>query len=237
MRNARILVAAFTLSLLASLSLPSSARALTDAGFTYTEAGGVATVTGCDGSCGYVVVIPPTLGGYPVRIVGLTAFTSQNLTSVTIPDSVTTIETHAFSQNKLSSIVLSEFVVSIGNYAFYDNLLTSLTVPDSVTSLGEGAFAANLLASVTFLGDAPTTGASNVFDLNEFLTEISRYSNAAGWSSTFLGLPVRVIELPATNRNGPAGILLVAALASLVTTVGFWFSTGTLSILGKKGRN
>ena len=64
------------------------------------------------------------------------------LTSVTIPDSVTSIDTLAFgSCTNLTAINLSEGLTSIGNNAFRDcSSLTSITIPASVTSIGVFVF-------------------------------------------------------------------------------------------------
>jgi hypothetical protein len=65
------------------------------------------------------VVIPSTLGGYPVTSIGEDAFYEcDELTSVTIPASVTTI----------------------GDWAFEDCTKMALTVPDTVTTIGDAAF-------------------------------------------------------------------------------------------------
>ena len=66
----------------------------------------------------------------------------NKLTSVTIPDSVTTIEYAAFADcTSLTSVTIPDSVTSIGEVAFYDcESLTSVIIPDSVTSIREGAF-------------------------------------------------------------------------------------------------
>ena len=66
----------------------------------------------------------------------------SGLTSITIPDSVTSIGSSAFSGcSSLTSITISDNVTSIGNYAFYNcSGLTSITIPDSVTSIDNYAF-------------------------------------------------------------------------------------------------
>ena len=65
-----------------------------------------------------------------------------NLTSITIPDSVTSIGSYAFSGcSGLTSVTIGSGVTSIGQEAFYAcSDLTSVTIPDSVTSIGGSAF-------------------------------------------------------------------------------------------------
>ena len=66
----------------------------------------------------------------------------SSLTSVTIGAGVTSIGNYAFAGcSSLTSITIPKSVTSIGNYAFYGcSSLTSITIPKSVTSIGERAF-------------------------------------------------------------------------------------------------
>ncbi|MBR1752453.1 MAG: leucine-rich repeat protein [Ruminococcus sp.] len=66
----------------------------------------------------------------------------KNLTSITIPDSVTRIGSGAFiGCESLKSITIPNSVTSIGIDAFENcTSLSSITIPDSVTSIGSDAF-------------------------------------------------------------------------------------------------
>ena len=66
----------------------------------------------------------------------------SDLSSVTIPDSVTSIGDGAFRDcTGLTSIAIPDSVTSIGDYAFFGCTgLTSVIIPDSVTSIGGWAF-------------------------------------------------------------------------------------------------
>ena len=98
---------------------------------------------------------------YTVTAIGSEAFykcfnetltSTYGLTSVTIPDSVTSIERYAFGKCVcLTSVTLPSKVTSIGEGAFFDCALTSVTIPNTVTEIGNEAFdSCDNLATVTF---------------------------------------------------------------------------------------
>ena len=91
------------------------------------------------------VNVPPTIGGQKVVEIGKEAFKKcSSLTSITLPEGVTSIGDSAFSEcSSLTSITLPEGVSSIGEYAFYScTSLTSIEIPDSVTQMGANPFTA-----------------------------------------------------------------------------------------------
>ena len=85
------------------------------------------------------------------------------MTSITIPNSVTSIGNYAFyCCRSLTSITIPNSVTSIGGAAFYScSGLTSITIPNSVTSIGDEAFChCTQLTSITIPNSVTSIGAS-----------------------------------------------------------------------------
>ena len=114
----------------------------------------------------------------------------EHLTSVSLPNTLTTIGKAAFEECAFTTINLPEGLETIGDYAFQMTPLTSVTIPSTVTSIGEVAFQANdALTSVTCLATTPPTMGDNVFQACSNLTVIyvpaavvDDYKAAPGWS-------------------------------------------------------
>ncbi|MDR2499576.1 MAG: leucine-rich repeat domain-containing protein [Treponema sp.] len=102
------------------------------------------------GKSGRALVIPDADSTLTViTAIGDSAFLSNQLISLTIPNSVTSIGDYAFNYNQLTSLIIPNSVTAIGKEAFGYNRLTSVTIPNSVTAIGMGAFSRNQLTSVT----------------------------------------------------------------------------------------
>lgn len=88
----------------------------------------------------------------------------KNLISVTIPNSVTTIETKAFKNCSLISLSLGNGVNTIRYEAFYNCPLSFLRIPNCVTFIGQEAFYCNLSMIVSEI--ASPFSFSDVFTSN-----------------------------------------------------------------------
>lgn len=147
--------------------------------YTIGQEGGssYASVRFCEPKTVGEVVIPATLGGYPVKGIGSYAFATctevisviiptsvewigstafygcKSLTQITLPNGLKEIEDWAFFKcSALESVVLPNTLVSIGDGAFMDcSALKSIRVPTSVTEVGDYAFAGcSCLTSVEY---------------------------------------------------------------------------------------
>lgn len=106
--------------------------------------------------------LPQEIKGYRVTGIGIGAFNDcEVLTSITIPDSVVTIEGSAFSQcGSLTSITLPPGVTAVGNRTFQNCYsLTRVVLPAGVTSIEEGSFyGCNALADIAIPADVVYIG-------------------------------------------------------------------------------
>lgn len=142
------------------------------------------TVTGLSGiPSSTEIVIPSVYNGYPVTAIGFSVsympafeehgpfYGYSGITSVTIPNSVTTIGFCAFAEcTGLTSITIPDSVTTISQAAFYGcTNLTSITIPDSVTEIDRCAFenctglkSITIPDSVTEIGDSAFGGCNNL---------------------------------------------------------------------------
>ena len=112
--------------------------------------------------------------GDEVKIIGNNAFERcNNLTSVTIPNSVISIESNAFRFcRNLTTVTFGNSVNSIGESAFSGcSSLTSVTIPNSVLEIGYSAFAnCSSLSSVTIPNSLITIGNGAFYGCNNLTT-------------------------------------------------------------------
>ena len=126
------------------------------------------------------IVIPETVGynGNVYKVVGIDNYAFYNcsgLTSITIPEGVTSIGEMAFYDcSSLTSVTIPEGVTSIGDYAF-DGCrgLTSVTIPEGVTSIGDHAFDGCLSLTSIIIPEGVTSIGDYAFDGCRGLTSVT----------------------------------------------------------------
>lgn len=150
------------------------ASAATEGYYTYTVSNGKATITKFDTTVSGAINIPSNLGGYPVVCIDKNAFWyASKITAVTIPNTVTTINSYAFDTCGITSVDIPDSVTSIGSYAFdsCSNLLT-VRIPINITSISNGMFyqcrnlqTIKIPKGVTSVGDYAFYGCNNLTDV------------------------------------------------------------------------
>ena len=150
------------------------------------------TITGCESSAAGELIIPDSINSFPVTIIGDRAFANCNeLTSITIPDSVTNISYYAFEN-------------CIG--------LTSITIPDSVISIGFEAFGGcGSLLDVYFTGTQEQWNAIEIDDANDCLLHADIHFDALDliYSLSVLTYEINDIEVTITGCDKSASGNLV----------------------------
>lgn len=111
------------------------------------------------------VVVPETVTyngtTYTVTKIGVFAFRNcSGLTSVTISNSVTTIEKWAFYDSGLTSVIIPNSVTTIEKETFYNcRRLTSVIIPNSVITIESAAFSGcSRLTSISLPNSVTTIG-------------------------------------------------------------------------------
>lgn len=101
-----------------------------------------------------------TIDGREVEVtkIGQNMFRNMILSTVTIPNTVTTICSGAFDLASLTSITIPNSVTSIEHSAFYGcHKLTSITIPKSVETIGKDVFRYSGIKEIYVYRDYDTT--------------------------------------------------------------------------------
>ena len=147
------------------------------------------------------VTIPSVLGGYAVKRVaeGIFGYGNTSVTSVVIPNSVTSINGAFENCTGLTSAGIPDSVTTIGVSAFRDCTgLTNVSIPDSVTSIGAYAFAGcNGLSSVS-IPDSVTSIGAKAFQGCTALTSVSIPDSVTSIEfAAFFGCPnLKEVNIP-----------------------------------------
>ena len=165
---------------------------------------------------------------YSVTSIGNNAFYFCNsLTSITIPNSVTSIGSYAFYCSGLTSITIPNNVTSIGNTAFGNcSSLTSITIPNNISSIASSAFAnCSNLTSITIPNNLTSIGSavfSNCSGLTSIMIpnsvtsiDVSAFSGCSGLTS--ITIPNTVTSIGSTAFRGCTGLTSITIGNSVKT--------------------
>jgi hypothetical protein len=178
-----------------------------------------------------------------------------SLEAISIGGGVRTIEDLAFAGcRSLSSVKIPDSVTSIGRNAFGVCGLSSVTIGRNVGFIGDGAFQECYLQSIFFLGDAPQHGI-DVFEsmvpigAEKFSVPISYLPETEGWSLLYADQPTIPWEIPEftelanleSDSSGfsfsisgfPNADVVVEACGDL--SAGNWEPIGTCTLVGGSG--
>lgn len=198
-------------------------------GLSYAISDGEVTITGYTGSAAEVV-IPGTIEGCPVTSIGCFAFYEcKTLTGITLPDSLTCIESSAFNGcTNLTDITIPDGVAGIGAWAFRScDSLTDISIPDSVTYLGDFVFHyCSNLTSVT-IGDGVTGIGFSAFFRCTNLTRVtignsvaiigeSAFDGCSSLTDITLGSSITTIDYSAfANCSGLTSVVIPDGVTSI----------------------
>ena len=154
----------------------------------------------------------------------------ENLTSVTIPNSVTNIGNAAFWGSGLTSIEIPNSVTSIGDGAFgICSGLTSITIPNSVTNIANAAFAScsgltsiEIPNSVTSIGVGAFASCSGLTSVTipSSVTSIGQYAFYGCSGLTSVTIPSSVTSIGRYAFYGCSGLSSITFERSTPPTFG-----------------
>lgn len=87
------------------------------------------------------VVVPSEIGGIPVTVIATNSFGEKAVSTVSLPDSITTIGYGAFAASAIESIVIPSGVTRIERLTFDScTNLETVVLPEGLTAIGKKAF-------------------------------------------------------------------------------------------------
>jgi hypothetical protein len=210
--------------------------------FTYTNNNGTITITGYTGPGGNVT-IPNAIDGLPVTSIGASAFSYSSITSVTIPNSVTSIGDGAFNQClHLTNATLGSGVTNIGASSFGFCIdLTGVTIPNSVTSIGAFAFQfcsgltnVTLGSGATSIPDYAFVACSSLINITipNRVTNIGNYafSECPSLANVTLGIGATTVGYGAFNSCSRLTDIAIPNSVTSISDYAFELSTNLTSL-------
>lgn len=195
---------------------------------------------------------PNTSSAFSASIVSNTYDAEKGCWVMTFDNDITTIGNNAFLYDNITSIIIPESITTIGNYAFACcKSLKKITIPNSVNEIGEFAFEQCLGMTSFTIPEGVTTIGSNAFGNNENLRSITLPSTINSIPEFLFSRCKNLQEIVVSeanqkydSREGCNAIIetatdkLIAGCTSTiipnsVTSIGnraFFYSTGLISV-------
>lgn len=181
-----------------------------------------------------------TFSQAPTKIGGLGMFEDKTtLTSISLPESITSIGDELSRSSNLASVKLSNKMTHIPSFAFYGcSKLIDINIPDSLIEIGECAFgdcsqikSITLPQSVTAIGDSAFYGcyALQSVDLPETLATIGEAAFYECKSLASITIPDGVTEIK-YNTFAKCSSLKIVGIGSGVAKIGQWAFLGCTGI-------
>ncbi len=106
------------------------------------------------------IVIPNSLNGVVLKMIGQNAFKDKGLVAVSFQEGsqVVQIHAHAFQDNNIASVTIPDSVERIDLWSFKDNNLTEIKLPSSLQKIEQKAFAGNDLNKITIGSEVSDIG-------------------------------------------------------------------------------
>jgi hypothetical protein len=197
---------------LTSIMIPATVTEIGNSAFRFA---GLTSITVDPANVDYISIGGVLFNEAVTTIIAYPA--NKDVTSYSIPETVTTIVNSAFSSANLTSITIPESVTSIGNLAFEFIDVTSINIPASVTSIGTWAlYATSSLSNITV--DPANSFYSSIGGVlfNEAVTTLIAYPSKRDATSYSIPETVTSIESEAFQ----SAILTSITIPETVTSIG-----------------
>ena len=193
------------------------------------------------------VVIPDEFDGYPVVHISGYALERGQLSSLVIPETVSSIGPYAFTRTYLTTITIPEAVHSISSGLFYKcKDLESVNLPSGLTCIGDGAFAYTNLASVTIPNTVTRIGSEAFFCCNSITSitiprNVTSIGDGAFFGCDNLTIVTSEIETPIVLSNETfsnaeyATLYVPKGTGKLYARTNGWDEFGTIIEIGGDG--
>ena len=96
-----------------------------------------------------VVVLPAKIGKHKVTRIEGFAFFMKDITSISLPNTITSIGQSAFTWNNINEVIIPDSVRSIGDAAFANNRIHKIILGKNIANINESVFRQNYCTEIS----------------------------------------------------------------------------------------